>query len=78
MIREPMASSTWRGFCQSVLSQCGPPMEEMPSLERPEFKFKCDVCLIEFQTAIKLDGIRHMAIQNKCGGRWRILGDGAK
>lgn len=76
-IREPMASSTWRAFCQAIMSQSGPPMNAAPG-ERPEFKFKCNVCGMEFQTAMKLDGVKHKALQNKCGGIWKIFGDGAK
>jgi hypothetical protein len=78
MNREPMTSSTWRAFCQAILSQVGPPTADMPSVDRPEFKFKCDRCGMEFQTAMKLDGAKHIAIQNKCGGLWKILGDGAR
>jgi hypothetical protein len=52
-------------------------MDNSP-IERPEFKFKCDRCAMEFQTAMKLDGKLHKALQNKCGGTWKILGDGAK
>ena len=78
MNREPMPASTWKAFCRAVLSQVGPPTEDAPPVDRPEFKFKCTVCGMEFQTGMKLDGIKHKAIQNKCGGIWKILGDGAK
>lgn len=74
---ERMRPETWRAFCQSVLSMVGPPTAEMPP-DRPEFKFKCDRCNMEFQTAMKLDGVLHKALINKCGGTWKILGDGAK
>lgn len=78
MRQEPtMSSSTWKAFCQAALSQLGPPMEELP-MDRPECKFKCDRCGMEFQTAMKLDGVVHKALMNKCGGTWKVLGDGAK
>jgi hypothetical protein len=75
--RQPMDSDTWKAFCRAILSQVGPPMDNSP-IERPEFKFKCDRCAMEFQTAMKLDSKVHRALQNKCGGTWKILGDGAK
>lgn len=72
-----MTPDAWRDWCQKIMTAAGPPMEDIP-LDRPEFKFKCDRCAMEFQTAMKLDGIKHKALQNKCGGTWKIQGDGAK
>lgn len=78
MRERTMSSESWKDFCQKVIGAAGPPMEDGPTVDRPEFKFKCDRCAMEFQTAMKLDGVRHKALQNNCGGTWKILGDGAK
>ena len=78
-MNEPtMSPSTWKAFCQAIIGKCGPPMEDGPTIDRPEFKFQCDRCNMEFMTAMSLEGKRHMALQNKCNGTWKILGDGAK
>lgn len=71
-----MSAETWKGFCRQIM-RSGPPMEAAPP-DRPEFKFKCTLCGMEFQTPMKLDGVMHKALLIKCGGTWKIVGDGAK
>jgi len=71
MSGEVMSANTWRAYCQAIVTMAGPPMEPLKP-DRPQVEFKCDRCSMEFKTAMKLDGIAHMAIQNKCGGIWRI------
>lgn len=72
MTEETMRPETWRAFCQSIMSMKGPPMEALGPA-RVEFSFRCDRCAKEWKTGMKLDGVKHIAIQNKCGGTWRAV-----
>lgn len=72
MTEETMRPETWKAFCQSIMNMTGPPMEPLGP-DRSELKFKCDRCGMEWGSAMKLDGVLHKAIQNKCGGTWRLL-----
>lgn len=68
-----MTADTWKAFCKAVLSELAEPKVESKDLElRTQQTFRCDRCAMEFSTCIKLDGQRHLAIKNKCGGSWKL------
>lgn len=67
-----MNDSTWRAFCKAAGDQKnGYVMNASRPVE--EHRFKCTLCGMEFTTGIKLDGMWHKAILNKCGGIWRLM-----
>lgn len=66
-----MTSEQWRASCQEILDSLSKKTQGIAGPEiRIEGVYKCDVCGMEFSTCMKLGGMRHVAIQNKCGGMW--------
>lgn len=65
-----MSAETWRAYCTAIMSMKGP-AQNADKQERPERAFKCDRCGKEWSTGMKLDGVKHKAILNECGGIWR-------
>jgi len=67
-----MDPTTWKAFCQSIIG-----MESVKltvDTYRQEIRFECSFCHMEWTTAMKLEGVKHMALMNKCGGTWKIAG----
>lgn len=58
-------------WCKRILDELGGnQMHENKALVCPELEFKCTLCGMVWNCLTNLDGKKHSALQNKCGGTW--------
>lgn len=63
-----METSTWKAYCQAIIGMNGKLLLDNPVY--PEMEFKCNLCGMTWTCLTNLDGKKHAALQNKCGGMW--------
>lgn len=66
----PVGPDLWKAYCQAIAEITKDTAEEKKAKEPPQGSFVCSSCKMEWTCYANLEGLKHIAMSNRCGGTW--------
>jgi hypothetical protein len=67
----PVSAPDWKRWCQEVAAVFADSKKAKKVEDEKQYEVVCNVCGMEWSGYTNLEGSRHLAMQNRCGGVFR-------